>query len=274
MTLDQIKINKTIDHLIERSNLDERTQAIIRGRFGVDSFRQTTLQELGNRFKITRERVRQIESQAMTEIRDDISSIDEISAIHEFLKKYFENVGGVRLDNHLVSDFHNLMKSEDNLSTFSNRIHFVLKLIKYPTLSENNEYFHNFWYDSNDSRDKMKKLHDDIIERITTLEAFDDILKEMINKHSVNEHIAVSYLSISKKIGVGPYGDIGLAEWEEITPKTVRAKAFLLLKKVGVPMHFSDIAKAIGSHAPTVHNELIKDDRFILTGRGTYSLRK
>lgn len=274
MTLDQIKINKTIDHLIERSNLDERTQAIIRGRFGVDSFRQTTLQELGNRFKITRERVRQIESQAMTEIRDDIFSIEEINVIYGFLKKYIENVGGVRLDNYLISDFYNLMKSEDNLSTFGNRIHFVLKLIKYPILSENNEVYHNFWYDSDEAKTRMDRLHEDVISRITTSEEFNEILREIIKKHSINEHVAVSYLSVSKKIGVGPYGDIGLTEWEEINPKTVRAKAYLLLKKVGVPMHFSDIAKAIGSHAPTVHNELIKDDRFVLTGRGTYSLRK
>jgi hypothetical protein len=43
-------------------------------------------------------------------------------------------------------------------------------------------------------------------------------------------------------------------------------------------MHFSDVAKTISSlfakeaHVATTHNELIKDNRFVLVGRGLYAL--
>jgi predicted Zn-ribbon and HTH transcriptional regulator len=73
---------------------------------------------------------------------------------------------------------------------------------------------------------------------------------------------------------------MGLAEWAEIQPKTVRDRIYLALKKRGEPLHFRTIAQLINqpgvkvrpASAPTVHNELIKDGRFVLVGRGIYAL--
>jgi hypothetical protein len=45
-------------------------------------------------------------------------------------------------------------------------------------------------------------------------------------------------------------------------------------------MHFKEVAKSISevfnkkTHVATTHNELIKDDRFILVGRGIYALKE
>jgi DNA-directed RNA polymerase delta subunit len=55
-----------------------------------------------------------------------------------------------------------------------------------------------------------------------------------------------------------------------------------VLKKKAEPLHFEDIAKHINkvgfddqqALAPTVHNELIKDNRFVLVGRGIYGLKE
>ncbi len=64
-------------------------------------------------------------------------------------------------------------------------------------------------------------------------------------------------------------------DWPEIQPKTVRDRIYLALKKKNEPLHFRTIAtlinqfntKARPASAPTVHNELIKDGRFVLVGR-------
>jgi hypothetical protein len=50
----------------------------------------------------------------------------------------------------------------------------------------------------------------------------------------------------------------------------------LVLKKVGKPIHFKEVARLIGPEAlvQSVHNELIRDSRFVLVGRGTYALRE
>lgn len=272
MPLNQIKINELIEHLIERANLEERTGFIVRGRFGIDAPKPITLQELGNRFSITRERVRQIETQAVAELRDGILSVSEVSAIFEFSRSYLRGAGGIRLDDHLVSDFYRHFKADDNTLAFGNRIRFIFKLLEYPYFSGESDLFRDFWYDDETHREKLSDIHGEIVSRLSRVEDFYDILKSVIAPRGINEATAASYLSVSKKIGVGPYGDIGLSDWEEINPKTVRAKAYLLLKKAGTPMHFTEIAKAIGSHAPTVHNELIKDPRFSLVNRGTYAL--
>jgi hypothetical protein len=87
-------------------------------------------------------------------------------------------------------------------------------------------------------------------------------------------------LSICKEVGTNIYGQIGLSVWPEIRPKGVRDKAYLVMKKIAAPQHFKDIAKLINVakfdgkkvNVQTVHNELIKDNRFILVGRGLYAL--
>jgi len=50
------------------SGLEERTAAILRCRFGLGGMGPMTLQEVGERYHLTRERVRQIENRALTQI--------------------------------------------------------------------------------------------------------------------------------------------------------------------------------------------------------------
>jgi len=58
-------------------------------------------------------------------------------------------------------------------------------------------------------------------------------------------------------------------------------KIYLVLKKHGKPLHFREIARLINeakfdrkaAYPPTVHNELIMDQKYVLVGRGIYALR-
>jgi hypothetical protein len=89
-----------------------------------------------------------------------------------------------------------------------------------------------------------------------------------------------SFMSLSKELGRNVFGEIGLVSWAEVKPKGVRDKAYLVLKRENKPKHFTEIAKLINStgfsskkaNIQTVHNELIKDSRFVLVGRGMYGL--
>ncbi len=49
--------------------LTPREQKILRLRFGVDEISTHSLQEISVRFRLTRERIRQIEAQALTTLR-------------------------------------------------------------------------------------------------------------------------------------------------------------------------------------------------------------
>ena len=72
----------------------------------------------------------------------------------------------------------------------------------------------------------------------------------------------------------------GLNKWPTVNPKNIRDKIYVILQDNGKPMHFSEIASSIkGSEfkrknvtTQAIHNELIKDKRFVLIGRGIYAL--
>ncbi len=51
------------------SGLTDREQEVLRLRFGLDDGRQRTLEEVGQQFKVTRERIRQIEAKALRKLR-------------------------------------------------------------------------------------------------------------------------------------------------------------------------------------------------------------
>lgn len=273
MNLNSINFGDLTEGLIERAGLDARSGNIVRRRFGLGSSEMATLQELGAKYSVTRERVRQLETQAISEIRKSAAALNEAADILEFTRGYLSDAGGVRKDDILIKEFHILSASKEEEGVFGNRLRFLFEVVGYPFFSGENEDFHDFWYVDENIINKLSAIHGDLLKKLKRVEHFSEILREVIGPHDINEPAAVNLLTVSKKIGVGPYGDIGLSHWEEVNPKTVRAKAFLLLKKAERPMHFTEIAESIGSHAPTVHNELIKDPRFELVSRGTYALK-
>lgn len=64
------------------ATLSDREQKIIRLRFGIGGGRPHTLEEVGNEFDVTRERIRQIEAKALTKLRKN----KDTRKLHEYLK--------------------------------------------------------------------------------------------------------------------------------------------------------------------------------------------
>lgn len=74
-------INKVVaDTLAELSSREER---VLRMRFGIGTMEEYTLEEIGNKFKVTRERVRQIESKALSRLRSPQRAKELQSAIKD-----------------------------------------------------------------------------------------------------------------------------------------------------------------------------------------------
>jgi RNA polymerase primary sigma factor len=61
---------KQIQHVF--STLDKREEKILRMRFGIGEKHDHTLEEVGQEFKVTRERIRQIEEKALKKLRHPI----------------------------------------------------------------------------------------------------------------------------------------------------------------------------------------------------------
>jgi hypothetical protein len=118
---------------------------------------------------------------------------------------------------------------------------------------------------------------DELIEESVIIDRFLSQLKE-VNQEYKQEEVIKRWLSLSRKIARNPLGEWGVADSPNVSARGIRDYAFLVLRKHGSPMHFTEVAKAIAehfdrkAHIATTHNELIKDRRFVLVGRGLYAL--
>ncbi len=91
-----------------------------------------------------------------------------------------------------------------------------------------------------------------------------------------------SLIQAAKDIDRNKFGHWGLSEWPEVNPRKISDKIYLVLKNNGKPMHFTEIADKINeigfdrkkANPGTCHNELILDDRYVLTDRGMYGLKE
>jgi len=261
------------------SHLPDRAYEVITNRFGLtDDAQRKTLEAIGQKYGITRERVRQIENAALTLIRKSTEFKDE-KAVFEELKKMIHTLGAIVSEHDLLSHL-----SKDKLT--QNHIHLYLTLGDEFIKHKEDDDFKTRWSVDSDISDEvhksLKKLFenlsdDELIPESELIAKFLDEVKELSEQYK-NEEIAKRWLSMSKTISRNPLGEWGKSTSSSIKTRGVKDYAFLMMRKHGSPMHFREVAKAVAStfdkkcHTATCHNELIKDSRFVLVGRGIYAL--
>ena len=87
------------------ATLPTRAQDIINGRFGLSADKKMTLEAIGKKYKITRERVRQIENYAINHIRKSEGYDKEVSTFDE-LKKVIKDMGILVSEEELLNYFY------------------------------------------------------------------------------------------------------------------------------------------------------------------------
>jgi len=265
--------------------LNTRQKEVLTGRFGIDreGGEGETLAAIGDRLKVTRERVRQIENSGIALAKANILKNSEAVSVLEKIKKYIAGRGGVAEKSDVVQYAGTFTKGARE-----NQIDFLSEVSGAFNLHREDNDFLPFYYVSEKDLKTAKSFVDGWVGFLKSHKekvfsgSYHAQLASFIKTKSVADAVAENYLNASKHIEKNPYGDIGLRDWPEIRPMTVRDKIYLVLKKKSEPLHFEDIAKHINAVgfdgtealAPTVHNELIKDNRFVLVGRGIYGLRE
>lgn len=276
------------------SILPSRTQDIVKKRFGLDNNQPRTLEAVGQDYKVTRERIRQIIEMALKIIKKQ--PLEEM--VDVFMKqaeKALKESGGVEENEEFLKKIDKQFKeSKGNLSA----IRFLLALNPDFVFEEEDELYHNFWHFSNISKDKIYK-NIKAIEKYLEKKKSSCLLNEISAwtkknlSFKIDKEELKTYLQISLRIGMNPFGEYGLFDWVEINPSGARDRAYLVIKHSKKPLHFSDITKRLNecnevsipacvtSHSwqkkvcvQTVHNELIRDSRFVLIGRGIYALKE
>lgn len=261
------------------SQLSSRASDIMMNRFGLTTLgEKKTLEEIGKKYNITRERVRQIEDATLTSIKKS-SVYRAEQAIFDELKQLMRKLGSIVAEHELLSYI-----SKDRVT--QNHINFFLTLGDAFKKHHEDDHFHTRWSIDDEMTEKvheaLKKLYaslsdGDLVPETEMIKKFLDHLKELSEEYRDKE-VAKRWLSMSKTVAKNPLGEWGKASSPNIRIRGVKDYAFLVMRRHGSPMHFREVADSIGEtfnkkiHYATCHNELIKDPRFVLVGRGMYAL--
>ncbi len=259
--------------------LPERAQDVMVSRYGLGkNSERMTLEAIGKKYAITRERVRQIENHAILTIRKSKEYQKEKKAFDE-LEAMLHALGGIVTEQDLLNSI-----AKDKST--HNHINLLLVLGESFKKKKEDDNFNHRWYLDEDLSDKVHaSLHalynnlsdNDLISEKDIISSFAEHLKEVSSEYK-QEEIMKRWLSLSKAISKNPLGEWGRATSPNVNAKGMRDYAFLVIRKHGSPIHFTEVAKQIEklfkrkAHVATTHNELIKDPRFVLVGRGLYAL--
>lgn len=261
------------------SVLAKRSQDVIVNRYGLGT-RPTklTLDAIGKKYGITRERVRQIENHSLATIRKS-KVYKDLDPLFAELKDAISQLGGIISEKDLLAHL-----SKDTSS--KNHLNFMLTVgDSFKRVKEDDHFQHRWHIDEELSKKieaSLKRLYsklddDELVVEGDMINSFLEEVKEL-NEQYKDEEVIKRWLSLSHKIGRNPLGEWGKASSPNVNAKGMRDYAFLVIRKHGSPIHFKEVAKAISqyfdkkAHVATTHNELIKDKRFVLVGRGLYAL--
>ena len=259
--------------------LPERSRDVVVSRFGLaENPERMTLEAIGDVYDVTRERIRQIENHAIGLVRKSDVFRRE-GAVFDELQRVIEELGGLIAEHELLT----LLGRDESAR---NHIHLLLVLGEpFVKLREDDE-FHHRWHVGAARAEAVETALRALAGRLERSDLVSDadlvgmFLEELERVPAVEprEDFARRYLGVSKMIGRNPLGEWGHALSPNVRAKGVRDYAFLAIRRHGSPMHFTEVAQEItrlfgrAAHEATCHNELIKDSRFVLVGRGLYAL--
>lgn len=266
------------------SSLVEKERSVIIRRIGLN-WEKETLQEIGDTYGITRERVRQIEDVGIKKI-GRIMRTSSLMRIQESWEKILQMHGGImtrdRLVSSIIADIGIEWQLNHNIIDVLLQADYNLQRSK-PQLGTNT-YFHF----AEITKKMVEAVHKEVLK---VLKKKGDIIESSVLYETV--HLALfaqfgnlsnivldSIMDIFLDIVKGEEKFIGLEKWKILNPATLKDKAIYVLKKNKEPLHFLDIAAAITERfgepvkISTIHNELIRNGEFILIGRGIYVLKE
>ncbi len=255
----------------------EREREIIARRFGLFD-RKETLEQIGELLNITRERVRQLEKSVLARLQAsaEAGELPHIATVEESLVAELDELGTVAR----ICDLSARITAE-NTRTDQSRVAFLAKLSpKLIVIEDNDDYYQAV--SLLHIRDE-KHVKADVSALVAAIKKagepapIEGVAKTLGGDSAETQALA----SISKNLAT-LNGRWGLVKWSMVNPKNIRDKIYVILKEHGKHMHFNEIAGAIKDSdfkrkdvtTQAIHNELIKDKRFVLIGRGIYALKE
>jgi len=271
--------------------VNQRTQEIINLRFGLQDGQRQTLEAIGQKYGITRERVRQVEEAAFSDFRK-LTLLNLFKPAFRLIDNFLNQEGGLVKEERLLSSLTN----QEHPHPIRGGLFFILTLGQPYQRFVESDRFYSLWTNSPDGFNKANSIITNLVKKLEEQKnpiPLNYVLTYLKKTGAPLQKKALSsYLDVTKQIDQDNFGHFGLSKWPQVNPRGVRDKAHIIFKKQNHPLHFREVARLINqsnlganlarlasasarqARPQTVHNELIKDNRFVLVGRGTYALRE
>lgn len=280
-TLSQFKPSEIVREIL--AMLKDRDKQIITNRYGLEGQETKTLAAIGNEQNLTRERVRQIEKDLLKTLKKTSFKSPSFSEAKDFVLNIVAEHGRIIAEENLLMHLNISEPKEKNALVFI--LHLVEELDNFihdnykkswVTILFKEDLLHGFVSESK----KIIHTQNEPLRAEKFLESFKQTAFYLDNQDQLPDKIILNYLELTVEIEKNVFGHWGLSLWKEVKPKDVGDKAYLVMKHNKKPEHYSTITEMINkskfdertAYKETVHNELIKDPRFILIGRGIYAL--
>lgn len=266
--------------------LTGKEKTVITERFSLNNKPKQTLERIGKKFSVTRERVRQIEKIALSKLRRTVHNT-KLETINQLCVEILHKNGGLKVEQTLIEQVLEVMESKHDVDAH------IIRL----SLSINPDIESQRKTSTFKPYVRLKELPSALVKEVISksiallkkqkeVMSFEE-LAHVIQGHfkekdiNIQPESVVSALETDKRLKKTEEG-FGLMTWRHINPKSIRDKAYIVLKKNNKPLHFIEIANLIETSdfdnkvvtKQAVHNELIRNENFILVGRGLYALKE
>ncbi len=266
--------------------LTEKEVTVIKKRFALLGQPKQTLEKIGKQFKVTRERIRQIESIALNKLKRTVRTT-RLDEVNDVAKNTLRQHGGVMTEDEIISLVLKRIAGSATADGAVLRLSFSIDQEMSSTGRTNS--FVPFWRLSSLPAEDISLIVDNIVKILKKRKSCmreEEIVSAIQALHLFTDRVPSaelirSCLKIDERLRAIDEG-WGLTEWRFVRPRSIRDKVEIILKKTGKPLHFMDIANRIReAHfdhknvtVQAVHNELIRYPQFVLVGRGLYALRE
>ena len=266
--------------------LTEKEASVIKKRFALQGQPKQTLEKIGKHFKVTRERIRQIESIAISKLKRTVRTT-KLNDINDMAKEALHRHGGIMREETLISEI--LKRTSSNVEWDGAVLRLSFSIDNELDMVRHSGYLTSSWRLASLSLDDVVLITDTAVRILRKRHAcfsHDELVStlqrlNLFKNRIPSRELLASGLTIDERLRCIEEG-WGLTEWRFVRPRSIRDKVEIVLKKINAPLHFMEIANRIReAHfdhknvtVQAVHNELIRYPQFVLVGRGLYALRE
>lgn len=266
--------------------LTEKEVTVIKKRFALFGQSKHTLEKIGKQFKVTRERIRQIENIALSKLKRTVRTT-RLDEVNEMAKGILRTHGGVMTEDDVITMVLRRIHGSTTVDGAVLRLSFTIDQEMSGECS--GKSLKPLWRLASLSGDDVELIIDNMVkilrkrktcmkqdELISAIQAL-NLFKDRLPSRELISSCMRLDLRL-KEIDEG----WGLTEWRFVRPRSIRDKVEIILRKAAQPLHFLEIANRIRESrfdhknvtVQAVHNELIRYPQFVLVGRGLYGLRE